>query len=105
MSRFSFSGARALRNVMKKPLILLVGLAMSTAACETYVAGPPPPPPGPGYYGPGPSIGVVVEDRPYYVHGPRYYSRGVVYRWRPGHYVIRNGRRVWIHGRYAGTGP
>ena len=83
-----------------KKLILLLLVALSGSACTEYVASPGP---APGYYS-GPAVGVVVEDRPYYSHGPRYYSRGVVYTWQPGHYVIRHGARVWIHGRYVGRG-
>ena len=68
-------------------------------ACTGYVAGPVVG--GPGYYG-GPGIAIAVEDRPYYVHGPRYISRGQSYRWVGGHYVFRGGQRVWVHGHYAG---
>ncbi len=83
-----------MKAIMKKSLILLIGVALSGGACTSYVAGPP----GPGYY--GPSVGVVVEDRPYYTHGGGYYLRGSRYVWVGGHYVNRRGGRVWIHGRY-----
>ncbi len=84
---------------MKKSLILLLGVALSSGACTGYVAGPAP---GPGYYA---SSGVVVvEDRPYYTHGPTYIAYGARYRWVGGHYVSRQGQRVWIHGRYVNRG-
>lgn len=82
---------------MKKSLILLLGVALASSACTTYVAGPPPP--GPAYV--GPSVGVVVEDRPYYTRGPYYVSRGARYVWVGGHYVRRHGHRHWVHGRYV----
>ena len=80
-----------------KKYILLLGIALSSGACTAYVAGPPAPPP-PAY---GPSVGVVVEDRPYYIHGATYYSRGSRYVWVGGHYARRNGHRLWIHGHYV----
>lgn len=80
---------------MKKSLILLIGVALSSGACTAYVAGRP----GPGYY--GPSVSVVVADRPYYTRGSGYFLRGSRYVWVGGHYANRRGGRVWIHGRYV----
>jgi hypothetical protein len=82
--------------IMKKSLLLLFGFALCSGGCTAYVAGPPP---GPVYA--GPSVGVVVEDRPYYTHGPYYVSRGARYVWVNGHYVHRHGHRYWVHGRYV----
>ncbi|HXP35364.1 MAG TPA: YXWGXW repeat-containing protein [Chthoniobacterales bacterium] len=62
---------------------------------------------GPGYagypgYGPYPgSVTVEIGDRPYYSRGPGYYVGRSYYVWRPGHWARRNGRRVWVHGRYV----
>lgn len=85
---------------MKKSVILLLVVAFSGSACTGYVAGTAAP--APGYYGPGPAVGVVVaEDRPYYTHGAYYVSRGSSYRWVGGHYVYRRGQRIWIHGHYV----
>jgi hypothetical protein len=62
---------------------------------------------GPGYAGNGPYPGVVtveIGDRPYYNRGPGYYVGRSYYVWRPGHWVRRNGQRVWIHGHYVVRG-
>jgi hypothetical protein len=60
---------------------------------------------GPGYgypgYGYGSSVSVAIGDRPYYVRGPGYYVGRSYYVWRPGHWVVRHGRRVWVHGHYV----
>lgn len=60
---------------------------------------------GPGYgypgYGYGSSVSVAIGDRPYYVRGPGYYAGRSYYVWRPGHWAVRNGRKVWIHGHYV----
>ncbi|HEY2801430.1 MAG TPA: hypothetical protein VGI85_12600 [Chthoniobacterales bacterium] len=88
---------------MKKSLILLLGVTLSCGACTGYIAGPVPPP-GPGYYGPSGGVAIAVEDRPYYVHGGGYYSRGMHYRWVGGHWVYRGHRRHWVHGHYIGRG-
>lgn len=58
------------------------------------------------YYGggyPG-SVTVEVGDRPYYVHGSGYYQGRTYYVWKPGHWVARNGQRVWVHGHYVVRG-
>ena len=85
-------------KVMKKSLILLLGVALSATACTGYVTAPGP---GPGYYAGGPVVGVVVADRPYYTRGPSYVSRGARYVWLGGHYNYRHGQRYWVHGRYV----
>jgi len=90
-----------------KSLILrltLVAAALGAGGCEGYYTTYP------GYYGPyygGPyyagypgSVSVAVYDRPYYVHGPGYWSGRAYYVWRPGHWSYRHGQRVWIHGHY-----
>ena len=60
---------------------------------------------GPGYgypgYGYGSSVSVAIGDRPYYVHGRGYYAGRSYYVWRPGHWAVRHGRKVWVHGHYV----
>ncbi len=87
---------------MKKlPLLLLAVVTLGSGACTAYVAGPPGPP-SPAYYGSSVgTVGVVVEDRPYYTRGRGYYSRGARYVWVGGHYAQRHGQRYWVHGRYV----
>ncbi len=100
-------------------LLQLVCIGLLIAGCaDTY--GPPPaygpgapyagpPPYGPGYPGPGygPAYpyggGVAVEigDRPYYTRGPGYYVGRAYHIWKPGHWTVRKGRKVWIHGHYV----
>jgi hypothetical protein len=46
-------------------------------------------------------ISIGVHDRPYYVHGPGYWSGPVYYVWIPGHWGWRHHHHVWIHGHYA----
>jgi hypothetical protein len=90
-------------------LVLLLSALFWAAGCEGYYSA------SPGYYGPnygygrgpyygGGSVVVGVEDRPYYVRGPGYWSGRVYYVWRPGHWRYRYGQRVWIHGHYAARG-
>ena len=43
-------------------------------------------------------INIDVGDRPYYVHGPRYWSGGAYWCWIPGHWSRHH--TVWIHGHY-----
>ena len=84
-------------------LFLLVSALFWAGGCEGYYTAYP----GYGpYYGPGPyygggSVVVAVGDRPYYVRGPGYYVGRTYYVWRPGHWRVRNGQRVWIHGHYV----
>ncbi len=61
---------------------------------------------GPGYaggpgYGYGGALVVDINDRPYYTRGPGYYVGRARYVWRPGHWAVRNGQRIWIHGHYV----
>ena len=108
--------------------VLLVGIACGTGGCaDQYYSGYPGYGPrygyatgygyGPGYgygYGPGygygypgygypgyGSVTVEVGDRPYYTRGAGYYVGRDYYVWKPGHWVVRNGQRVWIHGHYV----
>jgi hypothetical protein len=59
--------------------------------------------PGYGYpgYGYGSSVSVAIGDRPYYVRGPGYYAGRSYYVWRSGHWAVRHGRKVWVHGHYV----
>jgi hypothetical protein len=85
-------------------LLACLSVVIGTGGCDGYYGGYP----GYGpYYQPAPYYGgltgsVVVEvgDRPYY-RGPGYWSRGVYYVWRPGHWARRGGQRVWIRGHYV----
>ncbi|MDQ2867916.1 MAG: hypothetical protein M3R59_05825 [Verrucomicrobiota bacterium] len=45
-------------------------------------------------------IDIDVHDRPYYVHGPFYYTGGVRYVWVRGHWNWRHTH--WIRGHYVG---
>jgi hypothetical protein len=107
------------------PILLLFVLCMGLGAggCADDYYGGAYPGYGPGYYarypGYGPyagyghpgygypsygypgSITVEVGDRPYYTRGPGYYVGRSYYVWRPGHWVYRNGRRIWVHGHYV----
>jgi len=90
-------------------LFVLICVALGVGGCEgNYAAYPGS---GPYYGGPyygGPyyggypaSVSIAVGDRPYYVHGPGYYTGRAYYVWRPGHWVWRHHQRVWIHGHYV----
>src|ERR1700756_2073217 len=97
-----------------KTVILRIALGLAvlgTVGCEGYYGAYP------GYSGPyyagygGPyyggyqgSVTVAVGDRPYYVHGPGYYTGHSYYAWRPGHWGWRHGHRVWTHGHYVVRG-
>lgn len=45
---------------------------------------------------PAQSFSIVIGDRPYYRHGPRYWAGDYEMIWVPGH---REGR-YWVHGHY-----
>ena len=106
-------------------LLLLLPVIIGLGGCTDYYAGSPAYGPGyPGYgtysagyagngpYGPGypgspgyvaapGSVTVEIGDRPYYTRGAGYYVGRSYYVWRPGHWRLVNGRRVWIHGHYV----
>jgi len=92
-------------------LLIPTFAALGAGGCEGYYSAYPGYGPyyGGPYYGghayayPG-SVTIAVGDRPYYVRGPGYWSRGAYYVWRPGHWRYRYGQRVWIHGHYAVRG-
>ncbi len=46
------------------------------------------------------SLNIDLGDRPYYGHGPGYWSRGQYYVWVPGHWSWHRHEKVWIHGHY-----
>ena len=54
----------------------------------------------PGYAYPG-SVTIAVSDRPYYVHGPGYWSGGAYYAWTPGYWGWSHHHRYWHHGYYG----
>lgn len=99
-------------------VFVLLSVTFGVGGCDEYYGAYPGygpyyrgyAPYGPGYaaypgYGPyAGSVTVEVGDRPYYTRGPGYYVGRSYYVWRPGHWARRNGRRVWIHGRYAVRG-
>jgi WXXGXW repeat (2 copies) len=94
--------------------LLFLVVMIGASGCADYYGGGPYYGDGPYYagartYGPGygpayaaypGSVTVAVGDRPYY-RGPGYWSRGVYYVWRPGHWRWRHGQRVWIRGHYV----
>ena len=91
-------------------LLLLISLVFGAGGCDGYYAGYPGYGPYYGGYGPGygpgyaaypGSVTVEVGDRPYYTRGAGYYVGRAYYVWKPGHWVRRNGQRVWIHGHYV----
>ena len=94
--------------------LALASAALAAAGCEGYYSAYPGYGPyygGGPYYGAGPayagypgSVTVEVGDRPYYVRGPGYYVGSTYYVWRPGHWAVRHGQRVWIHGHYVVRG-
>ena len=54
----------------------------------------------PGYAYPG-SVTIAVSDRPYYVHGPGYWSGRAYYAWTPGYWGWSHHHRYWHHGYYG----
>jgi hypothetical protein len=109
------AGVLTFSKVKGRWMIFLCAAAAGLSGCTDYYAGPPAYGPGgyyasrpvyagPGYgpgYGYGGSVVVDVNDRPYYTRGPGYYSGHTYYVWRPGHWAVRHGRKVWIHGHYV----
>jgi len=99
-------------------LLLSLFVAIGAGGCTDYYGGyygaSPGYGPGPYYgggpygrgyaaypgYGPG-AVTVEIGDRPYYTRGAGYYVGRSYYVWRPGHWRLVNGRRVWIHGHYV----
>ena len=45
-------------------------------------------------------ISINIGDRPYYSHGPGYWSGRYYDVWAPGHWRWRNGHKYWVHGHY-----
>jgi hypothetical protein len=45
------------------------------------------------------SFSIEIGDRPYYSHGPRYYSGDWEMIWVPGHWTHHH--QQWVHGHYA----
>ena len=96
-------------------LLLAISAALGLGGCADYYAGNPGYGPYYGgyggpyynrpYYGGNPgSVTVEVGDRAYYTRGPGYYTGRTYYVWKPGHWAVRNGQRVWIHGKYVVRG-
>ena len=92
-------------------LFILISAAFGLGGCDGYYSGYP----GYGpYYGAAPSpyygggyartVTVSTYDRPYYIHGAGYYAGRTYYVWKPGHWRVRNGQKVWIHGHYVVRG-
>jgi hypothetical protein len=112
------SAQRSVKSKLTWPLfvLVLISAALGAVGCEGYYGAYPGYGPyygaGP-YYGGGPyygrpyyggyagSVAVEVGDRPYYIHGPGYYAGRTYYVWKPGHWRVRNGQRVWVHGHYV----
>jgi len=110
------NGTKTTRKWPVLLLFLLLSVTFGIVGCEEEHYGGYPGygpgyagngPYGPGYAGNGPypgSVTVEIGDRPYYNRGPGYYVGRSYYVWRPGHWVRRNGQRVWIHGHYVVRG-
>ena len=111
-------GTKPIRKWPVLLLFLLLSITFGIVGCEEEHYGAYPGygpyyggngPYGPGYGGypgnayPG-SVTVEIGDRPYYNRGAGYYVGRSYYVWRPGHWVRRNGQRVWIHGHYVVRG-
>jgi hypothetical protein len=47
---------------------------------------------------PAQTFSIEIGDRPYYSHGPRYWSGDYEMIWVPGHWS--NHRQRWVHGHY-----
>jgi hypothetical protein len=45
-------------------------------------------------------ISINIGDRPYYGHGPGYWSGRYYYVWAPGHWRWHNNHKYWVHGHY-----
>ena len=95
-------------------LLLLLSVTIGAGGCTDYYGTYPAY--GPGYAGNGPygpgyagspgyaypgSVTVEIGDRPYYTRGAGYNVGRSYYVWRPGHWAVRHGQRVWIHGHYV----
>jgi hypothetical protein len=127
------SAERGTKTKMRWPLfvLVLISAAFGAGGCADYYGGYYGAGYGPGpYYGGGPygrgyagygpygagyagspgyvaapgSVTVAVGDRPYYTRGPGYWSGNVYYVWKPGHWAVRHGQRVWIRGHYVVRG-
>src|SRR5437660_1596322 len=96
----SFGKGRATRRMRSIFSVLLLCIACVAGGCADYYGAYPAYGPGYGYGYPG-SVSVEIGDRPYYTRGAGYYVGRAYYVWRPGHWIRRNGRRVWIHGQYV----
>jgi len=118
MKAFSARNGSRMRPKWQVVLLLLLSVALGAGGCTDYYGGyygaSPGYGPGPYYgggpygrgyaaypgYGPG-AVTVEIGDRPYYTRGAGYYVGRSYYVWRPGHWRLVNGRRVWIHGHYV----
>jgi WXXGXW repeat (2 copies) len=112
MIRYLQVAALAVSKARGRLIISFFCAVAGLTGCADY---PPPPPAygyapapyygGPGYAGPGYGYGgsvvVDINDRPYYTRGAGYYVGRSYYVWRPGHWVVRNGQRYWVHGHYV----
>ena len=119
MKAFSARNGSRMGSKCRVLLLLVISVAFGAGGCADdyyggYYGASPGYGPGPYYgggpygrgyaaypgYGPG-AVTVEIGDRPYYTRGAGYYVGRSYYVWRPGHWRLVNGRRVWIHGHYV----
>jgi len=128
MKAFSARNGSRMGPKWRVLLLLVISVAFGAGGCADYYGGYYGAGYGPGpYYGGGPygrgyagygpygagyagspgyvagpgAVTVEIGDRPYYTRGAGYYVGRSYYVWRPGHWRLVNGRRVWIHGHYV----
>jgi hypothetical protein len=77
-------GARPNRGVMKRKLLLVAVIATNVLIPAAVRAD---------------RIEIEAGDRPYFIHGPRYWDREYEMVWVPGHWSRY--RHRWVHGHYV----
>jgi hypothetical protein len=78
-------GEERVRIRLMKKLLLLVAIGVTSLTFGSAVQAQ--------------GIRIELGDRPFYRHGPRYWSGEYEMIWVPGHWS--NHRQHWIHGHYV----